>query len=182
LTRAVTPIIASLDGRVLDIGGGRDAPHDAAWRATVDRVRLDLSPAHHPDVQADAERLPFSDGTFDATVMFEVLEHLADPPAAAAEVRRILRPGGTFVGSAPFVWPVHGDPHDYFRFSADGLRVVLRGFSRVTLQPLGNAAGSAWLLLSNGSRALRVFNPLLRRLGERADPAAPEGYIFTATR
>jgi SAM-dependent methyltransferase len=182
LTRAAAPLIEALRGRILDVGGGRDAPHDAAWHPDVRRIRIDLSAVHEPELQADAARLPLSDESFDAVVMFEVLEHLSDPPAAAAEVLRVLRPRGTFLGSAPFVWPVHGDPHDYFRFSADGLRIVLHGFSQVQILPLGNAAGSAWLLLSNGSRALRILNPLLRRLGDRADPRAPEGYVFSATR
>jgi hypothetical protein len=94
----------------------------------------------------------------------------------------VLRPGGTFLGSAPFVWPIHGDPHDYFRFSADGLRTVLQAFSDVQIVPLGNAVGSAWLLVSSRSQALRVFNPVMRRLGTRTDPRCPEGYVFTAIR
>jgi SAM-dependent methyltransferase len=182
LTRALVPRISSLDGRILDVGGGRAAPHDDAWKPDVWRVRVDLSAAHGPTLQGDVARLPFADGTFDGAVMFELLEHVPDPATAVAEVRRVLRPGARFLGSAPFVWPIHGDPNDYFRFSADGLRTLLRGFSDIRILPLGNAVGSAWLLLSSGSRALRLFNPVLRRLGERPDPRAPEGYVFTATR
>jgi SAM-dependent methyltransferase len=182
LTRALVPRIASMRGLVLDVGGGRAAAHDTAWHPDVRRIRIDLSATHRPTLQGDAARLPFTDGSFDGAVMFEVLEHVPDPAAAAAEVMRVLRSGGTLLGSAPFVSPIHGDPHDYFRFSAEGLRVVLRGFSDVQIMPQGNAGGAAWLLLSSGSRALRVFNPVLRRLGERADPRVPEGYVFSATR
>jgi SAM-dependent methyltransferase len=182
LTRALEPRIAALRGRVLDVGGGREAPHDDAWKPDARRIRIDLAGTHRPDLQGDAASLPFSDETFDSVVMIEVMEHLPAPAAAAAEVARILRPGGVFLGSAPFIWPVHGDPQDYFRFSADGLQVILGGFSQQQIVPIGNAAGSAWLLVSNSSRTLRVFNPLLRRLGERPDPRAPEGYVFTAIR
>lgn len=41
-----------------------------------------------------AERLPFDDDVFDLVVSHEVFEHIADVPAAVAEVRRVLKPGG----------------------------------------------------------------------------------------
>ena len=50
-----------------------------------DRVRL---------LQADAERLPFPDDTFDAVVSFGVLHHTPDTASAVQEIGRVLRPGG----------------------------------------------------------------------------------------
>ena len=53
-------------------------------------------------VWADGEeRLPFEDGIFDVVVAGEFLEHVRDPEAVVAEAQRVLRPGGTFVGSVP---------------------------------------------------------------------------------
>jgi SAM-dependent methyltransferase len=43
---------------------------------------------------ADAHALPFDDGTFDVVHAHQVLQHLADPVAALAEMRRVARPGG----------------------------------------------------------------------------------------
>jgi ubiquinone/menaquinone biosynthesis C-methylase UbiE len=43
---------------------------------------------------ADALRLPFADETFDAAVCTQVYEYVADIPAALAQARRVLRPGG----------------------------------------------------------------------------------------
>jgi SAM-dependent methyltransferase len=176
------PRIAQLRGRVLDVGGGRDAPHDAAWSPTAGRVRLDLVATHGPDVQGHAIALPFATGSFDAVVMFQVLEHVSEPDLAMGEVARVLVSGGTLLGSVPFVWPVHGDPHDYYRYGADGVRHLLRSFGEKEIVPIGNAAGAAWILLSTTSRAARVLNPLLRNLGSRPNPRCPEGYVFTATK
>ncbi|HVK40832.1 MAG TPA: class I SAM-dependent methyltransferase [Phenylobacterium sp.] len=53
----------------------------------------------------DAYQTPFADGTFDAVICSEVLEHLDDYPAALAEISRVMKPGGTFVATVPRAWP-----------------------------------------------------------------------------
>jgi SAM-dependent methyltransferase len=61
--------------------------------------------------------LPFPDGTFDYVFMIEVLEHAPHPFATASEVRRVLKPGGTWVVSVPnpyhfkeLIWNALGVP------------------------------------------------------------------------
>jgi SAM-dependent methyltransferase len=90
---------------------------------------------------ADAEQgLPFGDKTFDVVVAGELLEHVRDPATLVADVRRVLRPGGTFVGSVPngfrlknrlrFLagrWP-ETDPTHLHLFSPSDLHALLAGF------------------------------------------------------
>jgi SAM-dependent methyltransferase len=47
--------------------------------------------------QANLESLPFDDGAFDLVLSSQVIEHVLDAPAAAAELARVLRPGGRLV-------------------------------------------------------------------------------------
>jgi SAM-dependent methyltransferase len=54
-------------------------------------------------VISDAADLPFEDETFDAAICIEVFEHLFAPHEAAAEIRRVLRPGGQLIASVPNV-------------------------------------------------------------------------------
>ena len=51
--------------------------------------------------QAHAETLPFPSESFDAVVLTEVIEHVDDPDAVLAEARRVLKPDGRCLVSAP---------------------------------------------------------------------------------
>lgn len=48
-------------------------------------------------VAADIYHLPFAPGVLDAATMIRVIHHIADVPAALAQIRRAIAPGGTFV-------------------------------------------------------------------------------------
>jgi SAM-dependent methyltransferase len=50
--------------------------------------------AHQPLVRADAEHLPFEDGSLDAVILLEAIYFLPSARSFIAEVRRVLRPGG----------------------------------------------------------------------------------------
>jgi ubiquinone/menaquinone biosynthesis C-methylase UbiE len=95
---------------VLEIGVGMGADHlEWARRRPRRLVGLDLTSraVEHtrsrlelygfaPEVeQGDAERLPFSDASFDIVYSWGVLHHSPDTPRAVREVARVLRPGGT---------------------------------------------------------------------------------------
>lgn len=78
----------------------------------------------------NANSLPFADGAFAALTSCDVLCHRAvDPPAALAEFRRVLAPGGTLVVSLPAYQWLHSAHdarvHNLRRFTAGGARALL---------------------------------------------------------
>jgi SAM-dependent methyltransferase len=91
--------------RLADIGGGTGnyalALKREGWRpVVVDRSADMLAQAaakRLETVEADAQRLPFADESFDAATMISMLHHVDDRGAALAEGRRILRKGGRLV-------------------------------------------------------------------------------------
>jgi GT2 family glycosyltransferase/SAM-dependent methyltransferase len=96
--------------RILEIGGGRSGLAGMLYPA-AGITNLDRDPSH-ADAPAnagprisftvgDATALPFPDATFDAVTLFDVLEHIPDDRAAAAEAMRVLRPGGWVLVSSP---------------------------------------------------------------------------------
>lgn len=103
-------------GKVLDCGSG--------LRASVDETVICVEVAALPtvDVLAVNQRLPFRDGVFDAVLSLNVLEHVTDPFQCAAELARVLKPGGILYCCIPFLQPEHGYPHHYFNATRSGLR------------------------------------------------------------
>jgi len=52
----------------------------------------------------------------------DLLEHCDKPWLVAKTIINSLQPGAYLFVTAPFVWELHGYPHDYFRYTSDGLR------------------------------------------------------------
>jgi SAM-dependent methyltransferase len=105
--------VVALDGaRVLDIGCGVGAytAEMASAGAEAYGTEVELERAReaaqrgHAVLGSAAEALPFSDGSFDAVLLHEVLEHVADDRLAAREVTRVLRAGGRAVIFVPNRW------------------------------------------------------------------------------
>ena len=146
--------------RVLDLGcgGGRHA-YGAADRGGI-VTALDLNLADLKDVRdlltelgsghavnGNALTLPFADGTFDRIIASEVMEHIPDDAGAAAELARVLRPGGVIAVTVPswgpeqICWALSDEYHAPFVegghvriYTEAKLRSVLRGGG---LQPRG---------------------------------------------
>lgn len=80
--------------------------------------------------------------TFDLVICEQVLEHVVDPWRAVRTLRELCRPGGHVLVSTPFLVRVHKEPSDFWRFTPDGLRVLLESadLEVVALESWGNRA------------------------------------------
>jgi SAM-dependent methyltransferase len=90
-----------------------------------------IETADYPEVSI--LNLPYPDGTFDAIVADQVLEHVrGDPRDVFTECARCLRSGGVMVQAMPFLYQIHAYPSDYWRITPDGLRYLSEGiFSNI---------------------------------------------------
>jgi ubiquinone/menaquinone biosynthesis C-methylase UbiE len=166
--------------RLLDIGCGTGQSRRIYADQARAYVGLDLSwgalrgaRGRHPDgawVQADGLRLPFGTGLFEAVAFSSVLHHVPDMPAALAEARRVLVPGG-FVFAfdpnllhpamllfrhprSPLYSPVGVSPHERpllpsalrrAFLDAGFTRVGQRGQSDIPYRHVGPRTLNAWL-------------------------------------
>lgn len=96
-----------------------------------DVVNVDVFPYEGVDIMANIERLPFQDGSVERIVCDNVLEHIKQPVQAVNEIKRILSPGGMAYISTPFLYPFHGSPSDYTRWTEAGLRNLFCDFEIV---------------------------------------------------
>jgi SAM-dependent methyltransferase len=117
----------------------------------VDEAALAKAEALGIDViVADVEEpLPLESESFDAVVAGELLEHVRVPQALVAEARRVLRPGGVFVGSVPNAYRLQNrllfllgrqpdkDPTHLRMYRASDIRALLADFVAVRITPLG---------------------------------------------
>jgi SAM-dependent methyltransferase len=77
-------------------------------------ANFEESGVRYPTMQADGERLPFRDASFDLVFCDHGVMGFADPFRTVPEVARVLRPGGRFVfnGTTPWIWVAWGDEDD----------------------------------------------------------------------
>jgi SAM-dependent methyltransferase len=148
------------DGLILDCGAGlRNTYYDNV-------VNFEICNYSTTDVRGVGERLPFRDGVFDAVFSFNVLEHVRDPFGCAAELARVLKPGGQLYAVVPFLQPFHAYPHHYYNMTAQGLANLFANH----LQFEGKEVNA-------GGMPIFMLTWVLRRWAESLPPAARRQFL-----
>jgi SAM-dependent methyltransferase len=130
LNEAIRGSSCLAQGLVLDVGS-RNRRYDSFLTGARKIIAVDLKPESGKDViAADARALPFGREVFDAVVSFEVFEYVLDMPRVIKEVARVLKPGGVFIFSVPFLDPVHGDV-DNVRYTEKSWRIFLDAYFNI---------------------------------------------------
>lgn len=120
------------DGLTLHLGAGATAA------SYPNCIELEHKIFRHTDVVGDAHALPFRDEVFDRVFAFNVFEHLRQPPRAAQEIRRVLKPAGEVVVHSAFLQPLHEAPYHYFNATEYGLREWFHEFEIARCEVSGN--------------------------------------------
>jgi ubiquinone/menaquinone biosynthesis C-methylase UbiE len=129
-----------VSGKTLDFGAGNAKYRDIIKSAADEYVAFDLMPGPNIDVVGDVLNSPFADNEFDTVISTQVLEHVPKPWLMIKEIHRILKPGGVCILTAPFLTPYHADPHDYFRYTTEGMKSLFDdGFETVECDYYGKS-------------------------------------------
>ena len=123
------------DDYVLDLGcgGGReeiDFRRDCAYVAGCDRSdSVAINPFVSAGVKGDAYSLPFKNEVFNAVLMDFVMEHLEFPDQCAAEIARVLKPGGALFFRTP----------NFYHYVALVARLTPHSFHRSVVRKLSGS-------------------------------------------
>lgn len=104
---------------VLDLGGQKVAKRGQfnIHNYDVEVLYVNISPTKGVDLLSDAAHVGLKGNSFDLVICGEVLEHVPNPVPVLAEAHRLLKPGGYFLATVPFLFRIHADPHDYGRYT-----------------------------------------------------------------
>lgn len=135
--------------KILDFGSG-GSPYRSLFTAeTYHRADLPGDPSLDFEFGPDS-LLPLDDEQYDMVLSTQVLEHVADVGTYLREARRVLRPDGRCFITTHGTYPDHACPHDFQRWTCDGLRNVVEaaGFEVNRVYKLSTGARALMFLMS----------------------------------
>jgi len=145
LLGAVDELKPNIKGKVLDLACGIMPYKKHLTNDLIQSyVGVDLEPTEYhnsvkPDFYWDGKTIPFEENVFDFVIATEFLEHYFDTEHILNEIKRVLKPGGTFFFTVPNNWPIHEAPYDYHRFTPFCFEEHFKKvkFSKWEIKPLG---------------------------------------------
>ena len=139
-------------GSLVDMGCGTK-PYFSVFHPYIDTyLGIDFPPTAmlnygqqtRADIFADCSNTPLKSNSYDTVLSTQVMEHIYDTRKYITECHRLLKKGGFGIFTVPFLWPCHGEPFDYFRFTKYGIEEYFKdqAFQVVEIRPLEGAYAS----------------------------------------
>lgn len=135
-------IASSAEGkRVLEIGSGKQVKGKEAYSAVhifknvAEFRQTDLNPDFGHEL-LDITSMDIRE-EYDLILCLNVLEHVYDFQTAVKNLHAALADGGRLIVAVPFAFPLHDEPHDYYRYTEFALRRMLSAFRTVEVEHNG---------------------------------------------
>lgn len=166
--------------KILDYGAC-NSPYAALFPNSVYK-RADIFECTGVDyLIGEDSKINEKNATFELVLSTQVAEHLPDPNSYFSEAFRLLTSGGVFFVTTHGMWEEHGVPHDYQRWTVDGLARDLKAAGFVISESFKLTTSERFFLFHISGRLLRgnlyrkntphrIYRKILRILGLLAGP------------
>jgi len=144
--------------RVLDAGAGKQ-PYRKLFKhcryESADFEKVDKPYAKSTYV-CDLAAIPVAKNRYDAVIFNQVMEHLPEPLSVLKEFRRVLKPGGRMICTAPLFYAEHEQPYDFYRYTQFAWRHLMAkaGLEIVSIEWMEGYFGTVAYQLMTASKFL----------------------------
>jgi SAM-dependent methyltransferase len=142
---------SQITGTVLDLASGPSPSYYSYLNNGLVVTKTDYTAKPGIDATVDFNKpLPFESESYDTVCIFHALYIAEDPERVLQEVRRILKKGGTLAIAMPFVANEMPEPHDYHRYTLEGLDLLITksGFTPNHRERIGERATAAVYIIA----------------------------------
>ena len=97
-------------------------------------IGIDKEKGNNVDIVMNAHQLKFKNNKFDCVLALGIFEHDDKWWESLKEIRRVLKKNGWFILQVPSIHVhIHNQP-DYWRFTPDGVKSIMKKFKDVTIK------------------------------------------------
>jgi len=140
-------------GKLLDVGAGLSPYKPFFLKYVKEYIRLDAYDydGEKPDIISDGETISLPNNSIDTILCTQVLEHAPYPQKMIEEIYRVLKPNGICILTTHMANPLHGLPHDYYRFTRICFeKILFKKFKKVIVKENGGALLSIFQFINWG--------------------------------
>jgi len=126
---------------------------------------IDVDPARKPDQIIDLTDPNFCQNYLGEKVnlvcIFEVLEHTKNPSLAIKNIYNLIEKESVVLLSTPFIFNIHDEPNDFYRFTKYGLKEIFKEFSEVEIKEKNGWLESIFVIIMRIKKSKSFLNKIL---------------------
>ena len=139
-----------------------------------DYIGTDMREGPGVDIVLNLHDLELPANTVGTALCLETLEHVEYPHKALEEIHRVLQPDGTVVISSTMLFPIHDFPYDYWRFTPEAFKSLLKPYNGVFVGFAGDKTFPHTLVGIGFKGSVPDLATLEKNYAEWAFPQDPE--------
>lgn len=141
--------VQDLKGRALDLAGDKRQSYYKYFSKNLDIVSSNISEGKADEYIDFDKPLPFENDSFDSVFLFNAIYIAKNPHELFLEIKRIVKKDGVILVALPFISNVMPEPHDYGRFTKEGLEKMFNkaGLEKISINAFGGPFESSAYLL-----------------------------------